>query len=155
MRWAERCYRALLLCYPAEFRHEYAAEMTQVFRDRLRSGPSPLLWPETIADVVLTASREHTQMLLADLRYTARTLRKSPTFAAAAVLTLALGIGANTAIFSVVNAVLLRPPPFAQPDRLVHIAEKNDKLGFPTFSSSVLNYLDWRAQSQSFETMGS
>jgi putative ABC transport system permease protein len=89
-----------------------------------------------------------------DLRYSIRTLRKTPVFAAAAILTLALGIGANTAIFSVVYAVLLRPLPFAQPDRLVRIAEKNDKINISFFSSSVLNYLSWKEQSQSFQSMG-
>jgi predicted permease len=154
MGWRERCYRALLLCYPAEFRCEYASEMTQLFRDQMRERPSPLLWLEFIADVVTTASREHFQMLLTDLRYTVRTLRKSPVFAAAAVLTLGLGIGATTSIFSVVNAVMLRPLPYAEPERLVRIAEKNDKLGFTTFSASVLNYLSWREQARSFEQIG-
>jgi hypothetical protein len=79
-----------------------------------------------------------------DLRYTMRPLRRSPVFTAAAVLTLALGIGANTAIFSVVNAVLLRPLPFAHPDRLVRVAEKNDRLNLPDFSASVPNYLSWK-----------
>jgi hypothetical protein len=78
-------------------------------------------------------------MLLADLRYAVRTLRRSPVFTIATVLTMALTIGANTAIFSVVNAVLIRPLPFAAPDRLMQVAEKNDKLNLPNFSASVLN----------------
>src|SRR3954447_4895083 len=93
-------------------------------------------------------------MLMNDLRYTARVLRKAPLFTLAVVLTVALGIGANTAIFSVVNAVMLRPLPYEQPDRLVWIAEKNDKLDLPTFAASVLNYLSWREQSRTFDAMG-
>jgi len=93
-------------------------------------------------------------MATTDLRFTARTLRKSPGFALAAILTLALGIGANTAIFSVVNAVMLRALPFAAPDRLVWVAEKNDKLNLPYFAASVLNYLSWREIQHSFDQMG-
>src|SRR5579871_1829457 len=93
-------------------------------------------------------------MLLKDLRYAVRTLRKSPMFAAAVMITLALAIGGNTAIFSVVNAVLLRPLPFAEPERLVAVNEKNDKLNLQDFGSSVLNYLSWKEQAQSFESLG-
>src|SRR5258705_8261978 len=93
-------------------------------------------------------------MLWNDLRYTARMLRKSPLFTLAVVFTVALGIGANTAIFSVVNAVMLRPLPFDHPDRLVWIAEKNDKLNLPQFSASVLNYLSWKEQSRTFDPIG-
>jgi predicted permease len=93
-------------------------------------------------------------MLLNDLRYAVRVLRKSPLFACAVVLTVALGVGANTAIFSVVNAVMLRPLPYAQPDRLVWIAERNDKLNVPTFAASVLNYLSWKDESRAFDSMG-
>ena len=89
-----------------------------------------------------------------DVRYALRTLRKAPVFAAAAVLTLALGIGANTAIFSVVNAVLVRPLPYADPGRLVQLTEKNDRLNLPNFGSSILNYLSWREMSHSFESLG-
>ena len=93
-------------------------------------------------------------MPLNDLRYTIRLLRKSPLFTLAVVLTVALGIGANTAIFSVVNAVMLRPLPFAEPDRLYWVAERNDKLNLATFSASVLNYLSWKEQARSFEQLG-
>ena len=93
-------------------------------------------------------------MLLADLRYAARTLRKAPVFAASAVLTLTLTIGANTAVFSIINAVLIRPLPFAAPDRLMQVAEKNDRLNIPIFASSVLNYLSWKEQNRSFEGLG-
>jgi putative ABC transport system permease protein len=92
------------------------------------------------------------QTLLQDLRYAFRLLTKSPSFTAIAILTLALGIGANTAIFSVVNAVLLRPLAFRDPSRLVLALEKNP--AFTTVSSiSYLNYLDWRDQSTSFESL--
>jgi putative ABC transport system permease protein len=93
-------------------------------------------------------------MLPGDLRYAVRTLRKSPVFTAATVLTMALTIGANTAIFSVVNAVLIRPLPFASPDRLMQVAEKNDRLNIPSFAASVLNYLSWKEQNRSFEALG-
>ena len=93
-------------------------------------------------------------MLLADLRYAVRTLRKSPIFTIASVLTMTLTIGANTAIFSVVNAVLIRSLPFASSDRLMQVAEKNDRLKISNFAASVLNYLSWKEQNRSFEQLG-
>jgi putative ABC transport system permease protein len=86
-----------------------------------------------------------------DVRYGARTLRRSPGFTAVAVLTLALGTGASTGLFTIVNAVVLRPLPFAQPDRLVRFWESNPEKGWPNFSASQPNFLDWRSQSRSFE----
>jgi putative ABC transport system permease protein len=88
-----------------------------------------------------------------DLRYAARALGKSPGFTAVAALTLALGVGANTAIFSVVNAVMLRPLPFAEPDQLVRVWESNVERGWPTFAVSHPNFLDFRAQAQSLESL--
>jgi putative ABC transport system permease protein len=91
--------------------------------------------------------------LLQDLRYSLRLLLKNPGFAAVAVLALALGIGANTAIFSVVNAVLLRPLPYTEPDRLMLVISSNPTRGFARFAVSPPDFLDWSAQSRSFEAM--
>jgi putative ABC transport system permease protein len=88
-----------------------------------------------------------------DLRYSFRTLRKTPVFTAVAVAALALGIGANSAIFSVVNAVLLRPLPFDHPERLLSVESRNEKVGGVGVEQSYPNFLDLRAQCQSCEGM--
>src|SRR5271157_4057712 len=90
---------------------------------------------------------------LGDLRYSLRTLLKAPGFSIVAVLVLALGIGANTAIFSVVNSVVLRPLPFPGGDRLALIWETDLKDGIKREGPSAPNFLDWREQSQSFDEM--
>jgi predicted permease len=88
-----------------------------------------------------------------DLRFGVRQLLNKPGFTAIAVLSLALGIGANTAIFSLVDAVLLRPLPFHEPERLVMVWEDATRVGFPRNTPAPANYADWKAQNQVFEDM--
>src|ERR1700722_7469703 len=88
--------------------------------------------------------------ILWDLRYALRTLLRNPGFAIVSVLALALGIGANSAIFTVVNSVLLRPLHFHDPDKLIFVQERNLKAGFPQFPLSPGNYLDYRDHNHSF-----
>ncbi len=88
---------------------------------------------------------------LQDLRYSVRQMRKSPGFATIAILTLALGIGANTAIFSVVNGVLLNPLPYPQPERLAVLF--HERPNFPKGSISYPNFLDWQRENQAFDRM--
>ena len=86
-----------------------------------------------------------------DVAYSLRLMRKAPLFTAAVVLTMGLAIAATATIFSVVNAQMLRPLPFKDPDRLLLVFERNDKLHAPLYNVSVLNFLDWRAQTKSFD----
>ena len=106
---------------------------------------------------IVIAGREGKGNTLADLgqdlRFGLRTLIKNPGFTVVAVIALALGIGANSAIFSVVNAILLRPLPYKSPNQLVVIWENATHLGFPKDTPSPANFLDWRGQSTVFEGM--
>src|SRR5690349_16794768 len=91
-----------------------------------------------------------------DLRFALRQLIKSPGFTLIAIIALALGIGANTAMFSVVNAILLRPLPFPKSDRLTMIWQTNPevaKMGFPLAPTSVPDFRDWRTEAKSFEAV--
>jgi putative ABC transport system permease protein len=105
---------------------------------------------------VVMGSERKTNMLgdlLQDLRYGLRMLMRNPAFTIVAVLALALGIGANTAIFSVVNTVLLRPLPYKNPDALMTIWEDATHMGFPFNTPSPANFIDWRDQNTVFEGM--
>src|SRR5579864_5817358 len=88
---------------------------------------------------------------VADARYGARTLRRNPALTVSAILTFALAIGANTAIFSAVNAVMLEPLPFRDADRLVVVGENNPDFGWHMSDAAPANYLDWRARVPAFE----
>src|SRR2546427_3889768 len=91
--------------------------------------------------------------MLQDLRFAIRTLFRSPAFTATAALTLALGIGANTVMFSVVNAVLLRPLPFRDPGGLMLVFSINSRKDVGQIRATALDFFDWRSRARSFEAM--
>lgn len=151
-----RFYHALLLLYPASFRAEYRDELCETFAERTRE-ISGLLAPlriilTALADVVPNAIAAHWDVLRQDLGYAARSLRRTPGFALTAVLLVALGVGANTAVFSLADFIFVRPLPYADSDRLVKLWETTQ--GFGGMEASPANYRDWKAMATSFSTMG-
>lgn len=158
MAWrpnAAKIYRGLLFAFPTEFRHEYGTEMEQCFAERLEHEPGWRLWLDAIADVAISALREHWHILLADVRYGFRMLAADPGFTLAALVALALGIGATTAVFSVVNAVLIRSLPYGDPGRLVYLWTPNRNLqGVPDeMSPSYADFYAWKKMSHSFSSL--
>ena len=131
---AAAIYHALLRCYPAPFRDEYGDEMYLTFAEQLndarRTGRplrQALVWIEAAGDVLTVAPKEHAHVLFQDLRYAFRTMAARPAFTAVAILSLALGIGANTAIFSLWNGVLHASLPVVQrPDELVILTDPSE-----------------------------
>src|SRR5438874_981625 len=91
--------------------------------------------------------------MLRDLKYALRTLSKNPGFAVAAILTVALGVGATTAIFSVLYSVALQPLPYRDPERLVTIYTRVDRFNLPRALVGAANFRDWQEQSTVFEDM--
>ena len=155
---SERFYRALLRLFPFDFRGDFGPEMEQAFREQrahVQAGKIGLfrLWWETIAGIFTTAPAEHISMLRQDVRYALRMMRKNVSYTAVAVITLALGIGANTAIVSVINAVLLKPLPYQQGDQLVMLHQRADKLGLANIPYSVPEIQDYRQQNSTLSDL--
>ena len=149
--FGERVYRKLLRLYPRDFSEDYGDEMARLYRDRVRGEGASTVWFAFAADLARTAPREQVSTFVQDVRHAWRTWRRTPVLALAAVLTLALGVGANTAVFSVVYGVLLKPLPYPDADRLVEIFEDNTREGGgPYFRVSLLNYLTWVERASSF-----
>src|SRR5689334_22263821 len=124
---AQTVYRALLYCYPAAFRQEYGNQMRLMFDEQLGHAQGngdrmhlAGIWLEAALDAATIAPKEHCHVILRDVRYAFRTMAAKPGFTTVAILSLALGIGANTAIFSLWNAVLHSPlPAVRRPEQLV------------------------------------
>ena len=157
---ATRIYRGLLRLLPFDFRSDYGPEMEQVFREQRqdaerRGGMMSVLrlWWETIVGIFRTAPGEHFAMFAQDAGFAVRMMRKNPGFTLAAVLTLGLGIGANSAIFSVVNAVLLKPLPYEHGERLVQVQQQAPKAGLLNQPFSALEVNDYRTQNHTLEAL--
>ena len=165
-------YRALLWLFPSAFRDRFAADLVELFHDKHRAakahGPRALaaFWIGILTDVIVSAVAERIggrpytsperrgsrmEALLQDIRYAARIIHRRPALSIVIVLTLALGIGANTAIFSIVNTVLLRRLPYPDADRLVRIWERQLDTGAPERPVRPANFFEWKERSTSFE----
>jgi len=160
---------AMLRLFPARFRSELGADLLATFEDRWREQRSAAAGLRVAADLLRSALLLHAtefqrpsdlrrrkgdhviKALWQDIRFAVRTLAKAPGFTAVALATLALGIGANTAIYSVVNAVLLKGLPYPDAGRLVFVNESLPRGG--NLNVAWLDFVDWRAQNRVFSSM--
>lgn len=167
MSRGDRLFGRLLRLFPAEFRGDFGDDMTRTFEEQRQDVAAHggamahmRFWKDTVVGILTTAPREHWDLLRQDVRYGLRSLRRSPTFAAVAILALGLGVGATTAMFSVVNAVLLRPLPYRGGDRLVRLIENvpahESVTGRPerTASMATDEFVDWRNRTRTLSHMG-
>jgi putative ABC transport system permease protein len=172
-----RFYRLLLFAFPAALRREFGDDMTEMFamqvaETRLRQRSVVVLWIRGVVDAIAQGLgervsptrpagakpprfrwRSYMRAFVQDMKYALRMLARQPGVTFVAVLTLALGIGANTAIFSAVNAIVLRPLPYDDPDRLVTVWEKRQAEGVLDNVVSPADFLDWARMNSTFESM--
>jgi putative ABC transport system permease protein len=156
-----RVIAALLRLYPARFRRTLGDDMLATFDEQWRERADWRQATRTVASIASGAALERLHgcqggdgrmtTLIHDLRFALRMLRRNPGFTAIAVTVLALGIGANSAIFSLVDAVLFKPLPFTDPQRLVMLWERSP--GNPRNRVSPLNFVDWSEQNHAFTSM--
>ena len=160
MSKADRFYKRLLRLFPADFRGDFGDDMAATFNDQRRDvlaqgdRMSALrLWWDTIRGILTTAPREHLDLLRGDVRYALRNLRRNPAFTLIAVLALAVGIGANTAVFTIVNGVLLQALPYKDPRALVTMFEKLPGAPFDHFPFSAPDFEIVREAARSYSGM--
>jgi putative ABC transport system permease protein len=150
-----KLYRALLHLYPSSYRAEYGGEMSGIFAQQLRKANGALakfgLWIAAFFEVLSNALAVHWQIARRDLAYSFRSLLRSPGFALTAILLITIGIGANAAIFTLADFVLVRPLPFPEPQRLVKVWEKHP--GYSLMELSPANYRDFNSAATSFTSL--
>ena len=156
-----RAFRLLLRLLPFDIRFDHGREIEQVFREQQDEAVSVhgrgglvRAWLHAARDILRTAPREHVADARRDAAYALRALRRNPGFTVVALATLALGIGANTAIFSVVDGVLLRPAPVQDLDRLVMVWETDRQTGTFREPASLPDYLDVAARAKQLGEIG-
>jgi predicted permease len=148
--------RLLLHLFPANLREDRGAELLDLVAFELGHTRGPARWwrlTTTAVDIVVSAVGAHLDLTRADLADVARTCRRSPGFAAAVVAVSALGVAAATAAFTVADHVLVRPLPFAEPDRLVKLWQDQSARGYSRMEVSPGNFDDWQRQATSFSSM--
>jgi len=145
-----RLFESLLWCFPAPFRKEYGDEMVRAFSQELREADGPraaaAVWLRSIQDVLTTAPLEHYHVMKQDVRYALRALAAQPGFTTVAVMSLALGIGANVALYSLVDSVMLRTLPVRDPEQLVMLTNpdsRGHRNGAQTGERSLLTYQEF------------
>ena len=160
MSRSDRIFRRLLRLFPADFRGDFGEDMAATFteqrRDALAQGGSMAalrLWWDTIRGITTTAPAEHLDLLRGDVRYALRNLRRNPGFTSVAVIALAVGIGANIAVFTIVNGVLIQSLPFADPAAVVAIFEKIPEAPVDKFDFSAPDFEIVRDAAHSFTGM--
>lgn len=175
-RWAPSLpiYRSLLFMYPREFRARFAHDLEADFAELLQARGTTAAWLRVLPDLCRSVPITHARAraarkrarattyhgetvmgsLKADVRHAVRALVKAPVFTAVTVVSLALGIGANSAIFSLVNAVFLRPPGYAEPERLMLIYEGFRGSAFDKIGVSPPDFIDLTTLQRSFSSIG-
>lgn len=149
---ADRFFRRLLRLYPSDFRNEWGEEMSDLFAARRQREPLWRLLADVIADTARTAPREHFSMLKQDIKYSLRGLAKNRGFTAVAVFSLALGIGANSSIYSLAQAMLLRPLAVADPAGLL-LVQGTHRGDTNPYDISHPDFLDLRARTRTFAAL--
>jgi putative ABC transport system permease protein len=148
-----RFFRMMLRLLPFDFRADYGRDIEQTFQEQRRAAHTSTglarVWAQTVRDLFRIGPREHLAQLRQDVRYAMRNMARQPGFVAAAVLTLAVGIGVNTAIFSVVHAVLLRPLPYPDAERVVAVWNRWE--GTAEARHSDPEYLDLAERSRTLD----
>ena len=175
MRTSLIAYRLLLFAFPADVRREFGDDMAAMFAKQIEEarpqrGRVARLWVRAVADILSNGTAERfssrqqkppafrwralVRAFFNDIKYALRMFVREPAVTIVVVLTLALGIGANAAIFSAVNAILLRPLPYQDPDRLVMLWEKRPAEGVLDNVVSPADFVDWTTMTKSFDRMG-